>query len=274
VNQLLANPAFQSGLVPFVVALAAALLLRPLGRALTGISFSVAYYVSAYLVTGLQFMPLTSTRKMLLAGLAAAVLGLVLDWLSPRKRFVPFLLAALGAAAVLWMIWPVIVRKEGAELWSLTAASLVYAGWLIGASHGLRGRPDGAAVAALVLGLGTGISALLGASALLGQLGIAIGVAAGAYVLVDLSRWPVPTGSGFILPAVTLGAMVGIAAVVYARLPWYSLLPLAAVPLLMRVPLPANFSRRRRVLALCAMAAPAAGLAIFLTWRVTGMPPL
>jgi len=273
-NQLLANPAFQSGVVPFIVALVAALLLRPLGPAVAGIGFPVAYYVSAYLVTGLQFMPLTSTRKMLLVGLAAAALGLVLDWISPRKRSVPLLLAVLGAAAVLWMIWPVIVRKEGAELWSTTAASLVYAGWLIGTVHGLRGRPDGAAVAALALGLGTGISALLGASALLGQLGIAVGAAAGAYVLLDLSRWPIPTGSSFILPAVTLGAMVGVAAVVYARLPWYSLLPLAALPLLMRIPLPSNFSGRRRVLALCAIAVPAAALAMFLTWRVTGAPPL
>lgn len=272
-NQLLANPAFQSGLAPFAVALVAALLLRPLGRALAGMGFPVAYYVSAYLVAGLQLTPFTSTRKMLLAGIVAAGLGLVLDWTAPRKRFVPSALAVLGTAAVLWMIWPAMVRKEGTELWAAAAVSLGYAGWLIGATHGLRDRPDGAAVAVLALGLGTGISALLGASALLGQLGIAVGAAAGAYVLLALTRWPVPAGTGFILPAALLSAMAGVAAVVYARLPWYSLLPLAAVPLLVRVPLPANFSGRQRVLALCALAAPAAGLAVFLTWRVTGTPP-
>ena len=70
-NDLLANPAIQSGIIPFLIALIAAWGLRRLGWVWSGLGFAIAYYVSVYLAAGFQLTPLTSTRKILILGMAA-----------------------------------------------------------------------------------------------------------------------------------------------------------------------------------------------------------
>jgi hypothetical protein len=122
---------------------------------------------------------------------------------------------------------------------------------------------------ALALGLGTGISALLGASALLGQLGIAIGAIAGGYLLLLVFKQEIPLGSNLTLPVGLLSSLLGIAAVVYASLPWYSLLPLALIPVTINIPLPGELSRFFRLLLLAAYTLPLTIIAIVITWYVT-----
>jgi hypothetical protein len=65
-----------------------------------------------------------------------------------------------------------------------------------------------------------------------------------------------------------------VAAVHYASLPWYSLAPLALIPLLARLPLPAGRSRFSAILLASIYMLPAAAAAILITWRVAGAPPL
>ena len=82
-----------------------------------------------------------------------------------------------------------------------------------------------------MLGLASGALAWLGASALLAQVGIAIGAAAGATLLVQmLAGKRAPTGTSISLPASVVAGLVGVLAVFTGTLPWYCLLPTLAIP--------------------------------------------
>ncbi len=273
-SELINNPAFQSGLFPFLVAFITALLLRRLGWFWAGLGFAVAYASSLYLAVGFQMTPLTSTRKIVLLGGVAVVIGLLLDVYPATRRPLPWILAVLGASATLWIIWPVAKRQEGNEFWIMIGPAMAYAGWLVGSYEGLRTKCVAASVGALALGLGTGVAALLGASALLGQLGIAIGAAAGAYVLLLLFSSHVALGSNFTVPVALLSALIGVAGVIYATLPWYSLLPIALIPLIVRIPVGSDLPNFQRILLLGVSTLTLAGIAIAITWRVAGAPPI
>jgi len=124
------------------------------------------------------------------------------------------------------------------------------------------------------LALGTGLSALLGATALYGQLAAAIAAAVGPRLLLHVLGKPVAAGSVMIVPLVAVSALLGLGAVVYSKLPWYSLLVLALIPALARVPIPASMPRLlQTVVSVLIISVPAA-LAIFLTWQETGAPPI
>ncbi len=272
-NELLNNPAFQSGLLPFLVALGVAWGLRGRGWVWSGLGFAVGYFASVYVVMGMPQWPLTSARKIVVLGAAAVLLGLLLDGLAVSRRgaVVVAVVTALGAAA--WLVWPVAARREGMEFWTLPGVATLYAAWLSASMAALRGRPPQAALAALMLGLGTGLSAILGASALLGQLGIAVAAAAGAGVLLLLMGRPLDLGYSHALPAALLSALTGIAAIVYASLPWYSLAPLVLAPLLVRIPLAGSSAGWRGIILPGLMALPAAAAAVALAWWQAGPPP-
>ena len=269
-NDLLANPAIQSGIMPFVIALIAAWGLRRLGWVWSGLGFAIAYYVSAYLAAGFQFTPLTSTRKILILGMTAIALGLAVDFLKHKPRFLPAVIFVLGAAAMSWVIWPVAARQEGGEYWMMFLPSLIYAGWITAATESLRSKPDEGAMVALTLGLGTGISAMLGASALLGQLGIAIGAIAGGYLILLLLKQSIQLGSNFMLPVGLLSGILGIAAVVYASLPWYSLLPLLIIPAIIRIPVAGDSSKFKKLLFLAMYSLPFTIISVVITWISSG----
>lgn len=269
-NDLLANPAIQSGIIPFVIAMLAAWGLRRLGWVWSGLGFAIAYYVSVYFAVGFQFTPLTSTRKILILGLVAITLGLVVDFLKQKPRFLPVVMFILGAVAMAWVIWPVTARQEGGDFWMMLLPSLIYAGWLTASSESLRNKPDQGAMVALTLGLGTGISAMLGASALLGQLGIAIGAIAGGYLILLLLKQNIQLGSNFMLPVGLFSGLLGIAAVVYASLPWYSLLPLLIIPAMIYMPVAGESSKFKKLLMLALYTLPFTIISVVITWISSG----
>ncbi|HEY5604787.1 MAG TPA: hypothetical protein VIM41_16920 [Gammaproteobacteria bacterium] len=265
-NNLLTNPAIQSGIIPFVVALIAAWALRRAGWVWSGLGFAIAYYTSVYLAAGFQFTPLTSTRKILILGVAAIAVGLLLDFLKPKPRYITIATVIAGAIAVIWVIWPVLARQEGANYWIMLVASLIYTGWIAAATESLRNKTDQGAMVALALGLGTGVSAMLGSSALLGQLGIAIGAVGGAYLLLQLFKQPTRCGSSFTLPIGLLSGLLATSAVLYAKLPWYSLLPLALIPLTAYIPVRGELSKFKQLLLLAAFTLPLTLISIVITW--------
>lgn len=265
-NNLLANPAVQSGIIPLIVALLAAWGLRRAGWFWSGLGFAIAYYVSVHFATGLQFTPLTSTRKILMLGIVAVALGLVIDALKQKPRFLPIIIFIAGTASITWVIWPVVNREEGGAFWLMLLSSMLYAGWLTAATETQRSNTDQGAMLALALGLGTGVSAMLGASALLGQLGIAIGAIAGAYLLLQLLKQDMKLGSNFTLPVGLLNGLLGISAVVYASLPWYSLLPLAVLPAAAYIPVRGELSKFKKLILLALYTLPLTIIAIIITW--------
>ncbi|VAW86004.1 hypothetical protein MNBD_GAMMA16-78 [hydrothermal vent metagenome] len=271
--ELLNNPAIQSGFLPFLIAISSAWLLRHLGWLWAGLGFTIAYYCSVYLVIGAQLTPITSTKKIVLLGLAAVMVGLILDYLKPQPLIKLFIMALSAIAASTWLVWPVAMRQSGLELYQLIAFPALYMIWLSSFLTSIKDTSsEEDATVSCLLGFTTGIIAILAASVLLGQLGIAIGAAASAYILLSFSRKPLQLGLNFTYPVAILGGLIGIAAVVYAKLPWYSLIPIALMPLVSYIPAGMDAHPFKRSLILVAISTPLIASAIFLTWRTTGSP--
>ncbi|MDR2877790.1 MAG: hypothetical protein LBV36_07130 [Chromatiales bacterium] len=275
--QWLAVPEIQASVVPFIVAFVAALILRPLGGIASGLGFALGFCASAYFVmgfdhTGIKFTPLTGTRKLLLAGAGAVIVGLLADLLLSRDRK-PWIRAAVfviaGMGTALWLISPRLDRLEGNALWITIAIATTWAGWLAASLDMLNRRPLALAISALMLSIGVSVCALLGASAQIAQLSGAVAASAGALALVMVLFGAAVPGGGFALPAALLTALAGISAVLFARLPWYALSPLVLIPLLAYLPVPSNHNRFLQGLVLALYTAPAAAGAIALAWRAS-----
>lgn len=273
-DELLQNPVFQAAIVPFAIALAAGFLLKYAGWQWAGLSVVLGFYAGVSLITGFEFTPLTSTRKIILLGMIAAGVGLVLDLLNLKQRHLAPLLVILGAGALLWVIWPPLMRMEGAEKWIYGMGGIAYVGWLLASMEGLRSRALRADTALLNLGLGTGLAAVMGASALLGQLASALAAAIGAFLLLSALKKTLPVGFVMLLPAALLGGLIGVSALVYAKLPWYCLPILATIPLLARLPLPKKLPLWGQALALVLMTLPGAAGAVYVAWKIAGAPPM
>jgi hypothetical protein len=275
VNELLSQPALQSSLIPFCAALAMAVLLLAGARRWAGLAVLVGFYAAVYLIAGFEFAPLTSTRKILLLGLAAIPVALVLDALRKKARVGSSALFWLAGAALLWVVWPVVQREELRAALALGGMGAIYAVLVTSFASDLAAKPRHAGVALLTMSLGTGGAALMGASALIGQLGLALGAATGAWLLLAMWKPAMGAGNTLTLPVGFLNALLGYSAFVYARLPWFALLPLGLIPLVARFVAPdTKVASWRQTLWLVLLASPLAALAVFLAWWVEGAPPL
>lgn len=273
-SDLLQNPAVQAGIIPFTVAFLFGLIVYRAGWYWAGLALLAGFAATVYVVAGFQFQPWTSTRKIIALGLGAGGLGLLLDIYPWNRRWLPVLLLFVAAAAALWVSWPVLKRREGMELWILGIGGMLFSGWMIASMESLRSRPVQASSAVVALGFGTGAVVLLGASALLGELGMALGAAAGALWLLQTITRKIRLGSSAMLPAGMLCALIGVGGHVYAKAPWYSLALLALVPVCVRVPLPAQWSPWVQGFVPIILASAPAAIAVWLVWRVAGGVPL
>ena len=162
-QDLLANPAVQGGLAPFVAALIVAALLAPLR--LGGLAVVAAFATAVYFIAGFTFAPLTATRKIILLGFAAPLAGIVIDFAFRPTRLEALVLALAGAAAAAWIFWPILAQKDLERALLLGGTAVLATAWTIGFSHS-RLAEDGvrAGAAGLALGAGTAGAAILGAS--------------------------------------------------------------------------------------------------------------
>jgi hypothetical protein len=228
-SDLLLNPAVQAGIVPFVVAvLLAALLART--RFLAAAVASGAVVLLA-LTVGFEFQPLTAQRKLTILVLSALLIALALEagGVGARKSVIAALALAAAVGAV-WALQRILEQLDAraAGLWAL--AAMVYVGLLVGATLAAGTRPLRASIAGACLGWGNGALAVLGASALLGQLGVALGTACAAVALVQMLRGQeAPAGWTVALPAAVGAALVGVLACATGELRWHLLLPLLLV---------------------------------------------
>jgi hypothetical protein len=239
-QDLLGNPAVQGGVAPFVVALIAAVALSPLR--LGGVAVIAAFAVSMHLVSGIQFAPLTATRKLFIVALAAATIGPAVDFAFRPTRAGTVILALGAGAAALWVFWPVIAQKTGQQNWLFGAVAAFAVASATGiaharlASNGLR-----AGAAGLALGAGAGVGAFLAASLSYALYGIALAAAAGGYLLPQMIRGKAAfAGATFALPATVIGMLVACGAMLLAQFPWYSVLVLALVPVAASLPGPSG----------------------------------
>ncbi len=261
-ERILASPEFQA-LAPFAVALVVTLALRATRPGWTALAVACGFLTIVLLVNGVTVTPLTGTRKIMLIALGAAPAGLALAT-AIRGRALAATFAAGAGLATLWVFWTVLSRKSGLDL-VFGVATIAYVVWLVSGLHGLAGQPLRAAAGGTALALGTGISVLLGASALLGQLGMALGAASGALLLIAALFGNVQPGSAFTLLVALTSGLLGGAGVLLAQLPWFALLPLLLVPAIARVPMPERLPRWLTAGAVFACAAAPAATAVLLT---------
>ena len=229
-NDLLNNPAVQAGVAPFVVALVAAVMLHR--TRLLGLAIGAGFLTVVFLALGFSIESMTSVRKMIVSGAAATLLVLVIEAAKlDAKPAIRAVLAAAAAAAAIWVIWRVLQQLETKGLLVAGAGAVIYLAALVESGNRIGSDSVRSASAALMLGLACGVLALLGASASLAQVGIAVGASAGSVLLLQMFTGKyAPTGWTLALPANVIAGLVGLLAVFTGSLPWYSLLPTLAIP--------------------------------------------
>ncbi len=270
-----AQPPVQSGLAPFVASLVLALALLRAPARWQGLAIVTGLLLAVLLIIGPALLPLTSTRKMVIASLGLPVLVLALDVTSLHRRMKVGIAVFLAVLALLWVLWPVLLRREPGDAVLLGGGLAVYVSLVLMAFARLslcRARLVGAA---LGFAVATGVVVIMAASALYGQLAFALAAAVGGLAVVRLWR---PGGdeadacfglAGVMAVAVPLG-LLGAAASVYARLPVMALPLLALSPLLALMPcvLPRPVGLRITVAGL--LTVPSSAAAIYLTWLAAG----
>lgn len=265
-EELFANPVFQAGVAPFLAALAVAVTLSPVR--LGGVAIIAAFLVCIQLVTGIQFTPLTATRKILALAIAVAAIGPLLDFAAKPTRLGVALIAVGAAGGALWAFWPVILQRPGAQAWLLGGSAALALAVMVGfAQAQLAGDGVRAGAAALALGLGAGIAAIFAASNSYGMYGIALGAGAGGFLLPQMIRGrKAAAGATFTLPAMFTGGLVAVGAMLLAQLPWYSVLILALVPVAVRLPSPEKGPIWLQALVCSMYGFVVAGVACALAW--------
>ena len=267
-QEFLAHPAVQAGVAPFVVALAAALLLRPLK--LAGLAIACGFATAVFLIAGFEFTPLTTTRKIMLVGLAAAPFGLLLDLVARRTATAAVTAAVVAAAITPWVFFTVLRQKDPALMATLGAGTALACACLAGFMVSLRADALRAGAASMAIGTGVGVAAVLGASASFGQYGIAVGVAGGAFLFSLCVLGPkISAGSSLALAAAMTGGLLAGGTLVLASLPWLSLALLALVPLAVRLPLPEKANVWIKATLAGVYACVPAVAACFIAWRAT-----
>ncbi|MFZ1547006.1 MAG: hypothetical protein WAT12_07880 [Candidatus Nitrotoga sp.] len=269
-QELLNHPAVQGGLAPFIIALIVAELFQRLR--LSGLAIIAGFAVTVYLVSDFSIEPLTSSRKIVLLGLLSTLLALSL--LRFNWRPLRLMLAITGGIATVWMALRILQQQDMTHMLLWGSGCALFVGWLIFWMDTLHEAPVRAGSAGMALGLGTGGAALFGASALLGQFGLALGAAAIAYLLLQvLSNKRLPCGRSFTLPLSLIAGLTGCLAVLTAQLPWYVLPVLAIIPLVAKIPISEKMGIRMHSLLLSIATLACAAGAIYLTWLVAGAPP-
>ncbi|MCZ7565490.1 MAG: hypothetical protein M5U08_18285 [Burkholderiales bacterium] len=270
-DSFLQHPAFQGGVAPFVAGLMVAAVL---GRArLGGLAVAAGYAVAIALASGVAFSPLTALRKVALLALAAPLAGIAIDFALRSGRALVIVVAAVCGALTVWVFWSVLQHKVPAEAALLGGGAALYVAWLVVATMALSAAPVRAGAAALVLGLGTGISAILAASALLGLYGIGLAAGAGGFLLWQMvTGRTIAAGATLTLSVGLAGGLFGASALFLAKLPGYVPIVLALVPLAARLPVPPRFPIWAQAIVLSAYCFVLAVLAFVLTRQGVAPP--
>lgn len=233
-SALINVPEFQSGVIPFVTALVFAFLLKKPCPGWVSAGVIPAFLLSAFAINGFDLTPLTGTRKIMMLSGIALIITMALELYKVGDRARIALLFVLAISAAIWVAWPVINRIDTAASWLPVCLGLAYVVFQVLSFDHLRSLPLRPTTGLIALGLGTGASAILAASALFGQLSLSLSNAVAALLLMSLFT-RISTGALLTIPvSLTLG-LLGFATMIFAELSWYTLVLLGLVPLFARI---------------------------------------
>ena len=265
-QELLNDPVIQSSVAPFAVGLIFAGLFFPLR--LAGLAAGAGFLATVWMIGNFGLAPLTATRKIVVLGMAAPALGALADLAFKPTRATGPVLGALFGAGSIWVFWSVLSQKPPAQAALLGAGVFALVLWTVAFAVSLQDQAVRAGAAGLFLGLGAGVGAVLGASALLGQYGMALGAACGAFLLlVMILGKRVVAGATFTLTASVAASLLAAGAMLLAQLPWTSLAALALIPLAVRLPLPEKSPAWLQAIVASLYALVPAACAWFLAWQ-------
>jgi len=247
---LLDNPIVQSAVLPFLTALALGLVLIFIVPRWFSLALPASFYPVAFLIAGLQVLPLNSTRKILVIGVLAVIAALAADKLSVAIRRYVFI-AVVVTISIAWVLWPV-YTSNGINLMQLIGG-MVYSLWLVVAIDYQHKHANTQQLTAMMLAASIAVIATLGASALLGQLSGALAAVLGALLLVLVLTNKPARSDLMVLPAVLLSTLLSLAAVFYSGLNWYSLISLGVLPLIAFIPMSVDNRWLRLVIQLVLM---------------------
>lgn len=268
-QQILSRPEIQSAVVPFAVALVTWFGLRKVTATAGLWALLIAFAASAVLINGLTITPLTGTRKIIMLITAALAIAAILPAILPQPKLQRTTATLIYFVALVWVFWAVVSRKPTASV----VYSLIGFSVLVSALQYLFDRiatkPAELQAATLSLLLGVGLSATAAASALLGQLALALAAGCGGAYLGWVFVGDAKSGGNAqpitTLPYVLAAVLLGLAAVVFARLQWYALIPLAAIPLAVSL---APFKPESRFLQAAQASLPGLAIAIAVAFWV------
>ena len=175
---------------------------------------------------------MTARSKVVACVLAAGALALVLDLVRPRAVLVVrAAVAALTAAAAVWVAIRVLQQKEGSALWAQGAAVVVFALVMVESARAVADDSLRCLVVGTLLGFTSGALGLLGASSSAAFMGIALGASYGVALLAQMWRGRSSAMlDQLVLPAAVFSVLGGLMACLTGELPWYALLPLPLIP--------------------------------------------
>ncbi len=266
-DAFLSHPAVQGGIAPFLAGL---IVVAILARArLAGLAVATGFAVAVALVDGLGFTPLTATRKLVLLGLLAPAVGIFIGFIVGQAgRSVAVLVALACGALSPWVFWSVLRQQAPATALALGLGTAVWVAWLVASTMNLAQQPVRAGAASVTLGLATGISAILVASAKLGLYGISLAAGAGAFLLWQMATGrKIAAGATLMLSIAVAAGLLAAAAMILAQLPWYALIPIALIPLAARLPAAERLPVFVQACVVSAYGLALAAVACVLTWR-------
>ncbi|WP_448191377.1 hypothetical protein [Azospirillum sp. sgz301742] len=235
-DEILINPAVQSGLLPLALSVALCLLARLGGaRWATGAAVGVAYLVSHVLTLGLPPLPpVSAQQKLLYVAVGFLALGIALDATAARRAVRLAAVAAAPVAALVWLTLPLLLRGWSAEVWLGLAGAVL--GTIVVMLRLERRLEDGGVgngltvpVTIVAAAVGTGVVALLGGSASILQLALAVATATGGFLLINWPHQRQAVGAALLLG---LGGLVPVLA---GQLVLYTKTPPLAVALLLPI---------------------------------------
>ncbi|MEN8128991.1 MAG: hypothetical protein ABFS45_02085 [Pseudomonadota bacterium] len=230
------HPAVQAGVVPFLTSLVIAIALMRAAPSYSDIAPVIAFLIAHIIIYGVGDEALPWALKIIVISMLAAVLGLFLDRLEMHPNYLRSILWFIGMAGALWVFGPELKKMDPSNALLMGIMLTFYPAWMTWGLSEIRFRPVQVYIGLTLLGLGTGIVAVLGGSELAGQLAFAIGFASGAGLYLSvIAKWDFPTGLAITLPAGIALGLLGVAALTYAMLSPISLVALALIPLVLLI---------------------------------------
>lgn len=227
-----AHPVVQSGVVPLGVACVTAGLLRLRGNRFggtrgAGLAIGVGFLASALLLAGVPTeVPFSAVQKLTLLAGAGLLLGVVLELLTVSSALLRASAMGLFLAASLWLAWPQLQRN--ALDWPVAVVALGCAALLYGLTAPEERRADDS-VPLLLAAAGIAGIALVSGSLVIAQLGTALAMAIGGFLIWNWPQARDTLGASALLGASLPVLALALMTVLLTPAPPWSLLPLYAV---------------------------------------------